>query len=151
MSVDLAMSALGRAGAAKSPWSKGPHAATRAAKASYARMQRPSAPTRHGGSGLPPAPGTFIHPVGRCYALEVTHVWTDDRSLPRVRCRRWGWKDGRVFDDGHRSDDHMEDLRYRGPGCWTSPPWHQGDLYGLELWRAVPGPSGQKDLFGGAP
>lgn len=94
-------------------------------------------------SHLAPLIGTFLHPAGCCYALEVTHVWTDDRSLPRVRCRRWGWKDGRVFDDGHRSDDHMEDLRYRGPGCWTSRlPWSTP-----MLWRAVSGPSGQKDLF----
>lgn len=94
-----------------------------------------------------PAIGTFLHPAGLCYALEVTHVWTDDRNLPRVRCRRWGWKDGRVVDDGHRSDDHMRQLRYRGPGCWTSPPWYGRDLFGLELLLAVPGPSGQIGLF----
>ncbi|MCW0208597.1 MAG: hypothetical protein OJK14_15975, partial [Achromobacter sp.] len=89
MSVDRSLSARGRAGAAKSPWSKGPHAATRAAKASYARMQPASAPDGPIDARRPPEPGTFLHPAGLCYALEVTHVFMEDRNLPRVRCRRW--------------------------------------------------------------
>ncbi len=99
-----------------------------------------------------PTLGTFLHPQGRCYALEVTHAFPAEhgsRRLPRVRCRRWGWKAGRVADDGHRSDDHMLALRYRGPGCWTTSAWRQDEPagFGFELWRAVPGPTGQIGLF----
>lgn len=102
-----------------------------------------------------PMPGTFLHPQGRCYALEVTHVFPqgeDGRRLPRVRCKRWGWRDGRVIDDGHHSGDHSIALRYRGPGCWSTSAWSQDDptMFGFELWRSVPGPTGQIGLFGAA-
>ncbi|HSD16827.1 MAG TPA: hypothetical protein VLC71_06125 [Thermomonas sp.] len=96
-----------------------------------------------------PLPGTFLHPDGRLFALEVTHVFPDGDGLPRVRCRRWGWRDGRVIDDGHRSDDHMLSLRYRGPGCWSTAAWRSDDpsMFGFNLWRSVPGPTGQIGLF----
>ena len=103
-----------------------------------------------------PAPGTFIHPAGRRYALEVLRVSPaasgDHPRLPVAVCRRWGWDGGRVVDDGYRGQSTQK-LRYRAAGCWTTPSWEgrpPGDS-SSELWRTVPGPAGQMGLFGGGP
>lgn len=97
-----------------------------------------------------PVVGTFLHRDCSGYALEVTHVFApehgaDPARFSRVRCRRWGWKDGRPWNDGHQSNDHMLSLRYRGPGAWSASSYCKDNR--SELWRAVPGPTGQMGLF----
>ena len=99
-----------------------------------------------------PAVGQFIHPDGSGYAMEVLRVHPpgpeDHPRLPRAACRRWGWKGGRVVDDGHGGQGSIV-LRCRAPGVWTSPAWEgrsPGD-HSCLLWRLVPGPSGQMGLF----
>jgi hypothetical protein len=95
-----------------------------------------------------PAPGTFLSPGDAySYALQVVSVHASDNGLPRAVCIRWGKKDGRPFNDGHLGRDHVVQLRYRGPGAWTSPAWYPDSDYGLILWRVVPAPDGQMGLF----
>ena len=103
-----------------------------------------------------PAIGSFLWPVGRSYCAEVVAVYpsvmgVDGRpGLPRVYFRRWGWKDGAPWDDGHRCDGRCGvALRPRGPRCWSSPGWYPDEpRYGFQLWLAVTArPGGQGALF----
>lgn len=102
-----------------------------------------------------PSLGTFLWPIGHGYCAEVRNVyvtwWGEGRpGLPRILFRRWGWRDGKPFDDGHPCDGmNGVSLRPRGPGVWSSPAWSSDrPLYGFKLWRAVSWrPGGQGDLF----
>lgn len=94
-------------------------------------------------SAIPmPALGAFLHSHGLRYCLEVLAVYpADPQGLPMARCRRWGFNGTAVVDDGHL-DIHCVDLRYRGPGAWTTPwPFQTDpDFHGLSLWRQIPAP-----------
>lgn len=102
-----------------------------------------------------PKPGDFLYPLGRCYCIEVLAVrpWVmgDGRpGLPQVQYRRWGWKDGRPFDDGFRCDGNAGvHLRPRGPGVWSEPGRGFHDpRWGFNLFRQVAErPGGQGELF----